>query len=416
MLRTISHAIEFPFHAYSGMAFSDPALVHIDSDRNLLKLRPVKGKYSTTANIKARPPVFEARAMTRLLGFDLSFSAPEEDVGAATTGVGLRLFDGTSEKYWNGTGWVTAGSGNWNTLAEVQAHLGTFPLGASRLLAPVFNLWTKDPRYTPEVSRAVFLFSAEVPSFEELWVLRTLVPRMKEIRPEADLVAGWKTSGVSFDLNELEFEESLGEGLDGITLVFGLWDLTADPGRSNNLASAFNPSTKILTASASITEGHEVLIRVGYTPVVAVLTHPDYNELSGVPCISVASVVETTSGDSPVQETTIARMTGAGRGVRLRQVDYLISLRATASRLVDLLRLTSALRTNFLRLPVLQCKEVGAFADLWVSEGLNQTASAGKGHLQEAGLIVRISHAKVWDYEETQGTGVVRTVVSLQED
>jgi len=416
MLRTISHAIEFPFHAYSGMAFSDPALIHIDSDRNLLKLRAVKGKYSTTANIKARPPVFEARAMTRLLGFDLSFSAPEEDVGAATTGIGLRLFDGTSEKYWNGTGWVVAGAGNWNTLAEIQAHLGTFPLGTSRLLAPVFNLWTKDSGYTPEVSRAVFLFSAEVPSFEELWVLRTLVPRMKDIRPEADLIAEWGTTGVSFDLSGLTFEEPLGEGLAGITLVFGLWDLTADPGKTNNLASAFSPSTKVITSSASITAGHEVLIRVGYTPVVAVLTHPDYNELSGIPCISVASVVETTSGDSPVQETTVVRTTGAGRGVRLRQVDYLVSLRVTTSRLVDLLRLTSALRTDFLKLPVLQCKEVGAFADLQVIEGLNQTPSAGKGHLQEAGLSVRIRHAKVWDYEETQGTGVVRTVVSLQED
>jgi len=394
--------------------FSDGTKIRLDGEMCALTLKAHRatGRYPTDTGLFVRGVGLRADALAGLVGFFAEVDTPEIDEGDGTTWVLYRVNDGTDDRWWDGSAWTVAAPGEWNTLAEIQAHLATFPVTSKRARI-VYNLGTADDRYSPTVRRAVLVYEVEIGSFDEEYLYRTIVRRFKTIHPEAEVVVEWPAAGATYDLDGLVLEEPLGVGPTGYTAVPAAYDLTDDPGRAVNLASAFDPSTRVVTLSAPVDAGHEVEIHVRYTPIVAVLTHPDYDEIPGVPAIVIENIVEQGLVDTEAEEAAVNVLTFEAVVVRSPRTPRLqFDVRCIAARAIDLARLTEAVKIDMAESPVVESLAVGV--DLyWIGGPFSVTPQADAAHVMEARGPVRVRGAEAWAYGRRTGYGVGRVVVDL---
>lgn len=243
------------------------------TQRQAAVLRPYTvstGKYDpvgtmNTSGVVIVTPSFTLANLQSLFSFEVSTSFPtdSDDVALGTILYRLSLNGGTAYYYWNGSAWTAATtSSHFCTLAQMQAHIATFPLPTTGTAAPRLS-FKITPDSTGKFTPA--LFSA------------TLCAEVR-VRPFEDAVA----SVITHIMNNLTVPLVMSRFLQATasTITLGGWtrftilsvthvyDLTADPGRRANLYQSFNSTTGVVTLTGSVATPHEVEVQyTGRCPV-----------------------------------------------------------------------------------------------------------------------------------------------------
>lgn len=405
---SIAHIFELVPSDRDACTFSDATKIRLPEEHphGIALKKTSSGVYPTTNDIFVRGPLLQPKGVRQWVAVDAEFSLPTDALGAAVTSIQWKLNDGTDDLYWNGSAWVVAGLSNWMSLATLQANFATFPV-AARKLRFVANLKATDAKFTPHLRQVRVAFKAELRSFSDLVIFRTLVPNLESgTLPQTDLTLSW-SGGATIDLDTLSQEEAL-----AITNVDGAYNLTDDPELLTNLKSTYDTGTKLLTLTNSVASGKRVLLRVVYAPAVIVATHPDYNEVAGLPAIEIRDIQETFVGDSKGALAFLER--GTGNAILLqepRQTDYKMNLACMAAREVECSQLTEAvvryLRENYRQTITALDQRVTL-----VLEGDPVMSSDHQNHLHTATFSLRIVGATKWLGGQSQGYAIKRVVVT----
>ena len=199
---------------------------------------------------------------------------PTDDDGADLGSIGLRLFDGTAERFWGGASWDVAGAGDWSTEAEVNANVATFDVSARRF-GVVVNIVTADDRVTPTVESVLVLWRGPVDWVDDLLVDSLVGMFQDELWYIEDLaLPPLEADSASIDLDDYTDESSL--DFVGADAVF---DHDADPNHLTDLLTSYDVGTRVLTLSAAIPAGNRPFLRMRTSPVVAWETAQDFTEL-----------------------------------------------------------------------------------------------------------------------------------------
>ena len=91
------------FDVRGSLVFSDPAKIRLDPEDFLLKLALNDDfRYPLDADVSVRTRTFEPGAVRRLEILEVFSTVPRDDVGNDLGSIGLRLYDGASELFWDG--------------------------------------------------------------------------------------------------------------------------------------------------------------------------------------------------------------------------------------------------------------------------------------------------------------------------
>jgi hypothetical protein len=286
------------FDARAASVISDVTKVRLDPADYCAKLRLQSTfLYPLDADLYVRTPTARPGAVRRLLMIHVTAETPEG------TSVGLRIWDGAADKFWDGAGWETAGPGDWNTEAEVSAHLPTLPVIANRAFAVTLNLLTTDAKVTPVVSHVAVLWEGEVDWLNDL-LLDSLTATVQEeaIFPVEMALPPLPADATSIDLTEYRDEADL-----TLTGAEAVYDHAADPGHLTDLLASYNPGTKVLTLSgAGIPAAGVPFLRMRARAQVAWDTNQDWEELGTLPQVVLRDAETVLSSFYPMS---------AGRGI-----------------------------------------------------------------------------------------------------
>jgi hypothetical protein len=407
-MRTISRWIEFPFHDRPLLQLSDPAKIRVHPTDHVLRLRPnAAGKYPTDANLYIRGPEINPTAVRSWRAVQVFAEEARDPEGTIVGTVRYRCNDGTTDRWWNGSAWAAAAAGQWNTHADLQAHLPTFPV-TSRKLRLVFNLKTTDASYTPTVRSVQLLFDADILSDLEELIYRSLIVQLETIRVPVEVVLPWP-GGTTADLDAV-LTQAEPVQFDAVTAVF---DHTADPTHLTDLLSGYNTASHVVTLTGAVTAGHQVVIRLAAQPEVAYTTHPDFNEISRLPAIAIDSVTEQFRAQSTVKQSAVNVGTLAALVVPApRQSDFVIGLRMIANRGLDLVRLSDAVKTWIACNRTLRIASLDAAADLVVDRQIDASPRPDAIHMAETQGAIRLVNVPCWIFPAEAGHGIGRLAVS----
>jgi hypothetical protein len=318
---------------------------------------PVTGLFPTVAD-----GVDEAQVATRLFTPTTcrGWLMIESDIvhkraprtNALVTAARFRVNDGASAWWWDGAAWaVAAAPAEWNTEAEINANLATFPFTA-RALRIVVNLQTTDGRVAPELHGIKLLWRSDV-AWEEDVVYRTVIRALRAgLAPVARAKHQLAATASSFALHWRVTHDSTvptgaatiegGYDVIGIEAVF---DLATDPNRLANLASAFTATSTTsgtVTLTGPVTAPGDLEIHFVYRPEVAVDRHRDDIKPAYIPAVIITTI--THEGETQkVQGADLIVDRATGTAVRLpspRQGDIRFGFRIEAERTQDRARLS----------------------------------------------------------------------------
>lgn len=291
------------FDARASLVLSDATKVRLDSDDFKVKLKlDASFEYPLDANISARSRTYEPQAVRKLEVLEVISTTP------TGTSIGLRLFDGTDERFWGGSSWDVAGPGDWSTEAVVNANLATFDVSA-RKFAVVLNLVTTDEKVTPEVEIVKVLWRGPVDWNQDV-VLDSLVATFQdELTYVEDLaLPPLAATSASIDLDDYARESEL-------TLVDAdaVFDHDADPGHATDLLASYDAGTNVLTLSSAIPAGNRPFLRMIVRPSVAWDTHQDFGEFGKLPEVILRDASSVRSSPYPFRSAAgiVRRDTGA---------------------------------------------------------------------------------------------------------
>lgn len=412
-LYTVARAVEPDFEDWNAWTFSDQTKLRIDRATNTLRLKKARTgppgpdgrqaeEFPTTADLSARSPTINPLALRAWRGIDADFKEPKDSAGVAATTVRFRLYDGTAETWWDGAAWDNAPvAGEWNTLADIQDNFGTFPI-TDRKIAVIVNLKTTVADVTPYLSRMLLLYDVDVPSYGEEFLYRTFLSKLGAIRPEADIVVKW-AGGLTLDFVALDLEEP--PGAESSHVVVAAYNHDDDAEHRTDILAGYAAPTVTLTLDPGA--GKNVLLRVKYAPLVAVITHPDYDEISGLPAVLVQSIDERLLTEDTRREWVVKRTDGSALSIPgPRQVAWALSLRLVASRASDLLRLSETVEAFLRSTPVLSSPALDERADLVVLEPFSSTPRPDTAHVHDGTLTVELRSCSKWLSAATAGDGV----------
>lgn len=278
------------FDAVLGSSISDVTKVRIDPIDFQGKLKLSESfTYPTDANLSVRTPTARPEAVRRLLLLQVDANLPTD------TSVGIRMWNGLVESWWNGSAWVVPTVGQWNTVAQVNAHLSIWDVKTRREFAVILNLRTTDDRVTPSVSLVSVLWEGDVDWYEDALIdslTRTLREEL-DFRVETALPP-LPSAVSSVDLDSYRDDSDL-----EVVAAEGVFDLTADPNRLTDLLSAYNPSTRVVTLTGSVLSGHVLLLLLRIRPHVAWDTSQDFSEVGKLPQVILRDVESVSSSTCP---------------------------------------------------------------------------------------------------------------------
>jgi hypothetical protein len=264
-----------------SLTFSDPTKVRLDPADLRLKLRLNSDfRYPTDADLAVRTRTYEPAAVRQLLMLQVVGETPVDEDGAAVTSIGLRLFDGTDERFWGGANWDVAGPGDWSTEAEVNANLATFDVSA-RKFGVVFNLATTDDRLTPTVLGALVLWRGPVDWVDDLLV-DSLVGMFQD---ELTYVEDLALPPLEADASSIDLDDYVDEGELEFVGADAVFDHTADAEHATDLLTGYDVGTRVLTLASAIPAGNVPFLRMLVRPHVAWDTAQDFSEIGKLPSV-----------------------------------------------------------------------------------------------------------------------------------
>jgi hypothetical protein len=267
---------------FQDVTFSDNTKIRLSPTSGVIKLKmQSSGFFPDDADIWARTWITNPKAVRKLLMLEV-FPESQPEYGV----VNVRIYDGTNDYYWDGAAWSIAGTSDWNTEAEINANIDTFPILPNRQFAITLNLQTTDPdrRVTPFVSEVRVLMEVHIDYIEDI-VFRSLMPLMEnDIRPAANFgnVQEFTTDVSTINLFDYRINTPY-----RIVDVDRVYDFTDDPELIYNLFSDYDSGTGVITLTSSLPAGHKPFIVFRYVPEIAFITHQDWYEVSKLPCLII---------------------------------------------------------------------------------------------------------------------------------
>ncbi len=342
------------FDVRGETVISDDTKIRLDAKDFQIKLKLQSDfRYPTDADLHARSRTYNPGAVAKLLIVQVNGTFP------TGTSVGLRLFDGTDERYWDGGAWAVAGASDWNTEAEVNANLASFDVETSRQFAVVLNLVTTDDKVTPEVESVFVLWESEreIDWADDLLVDSLVATLQAELRlPVDQALPPLPSASASIDLDDYRGEDDL-----TVLDVTAVYDYTADPGRRVNLLSSYDSGTRVVTLTAPIPQGNKPYLRTEVDVHVAWDTSRDFSELGKLPQVVVSGVESARSSPWPDWAKQGIVRKDTYEAVELPapyRVTYDLTATARTLRTRDMTRLHGRVLRLFLRGP---SSEVGPF-------------------------------------------------------
>jgi hypothetical protein len=311
------------------LTFSDPTKIRLNPVTNRLELwANNQGRYSTDDDLFVRGPLWHPEALTAWVGLHVD---PLEQRQPAGTSIGLRLGDGTDDRFWGGSSWDVATPGDWSTEAEVAANIGSFPL-AGRNLQIVVNLKTTDPKVAPTVEGVCVLMEADFDYLTSI-VGDSLVPSLRESFSEVvvDFALVVDSGGTNISLLDLETPFNLVDVLE-------VYNHDTDPEHLVDLLSSFDPTEKQITVNTPFDPGQTAWLKMQIAPEIKVnWASQDYIELAKVPAVVIDRIDITgheVFGSAVVRNVaTLPRPTAIHMGTPYRvQLDLTITLIGEKSR------------------------------------------------------------------------------------
>jgi hypothetical protein len=415
-IRTIAHTFQFPWQDRGLLQFSDADKVHLYRRDGLtvpdlrLRLQPSTAlfgaQYPTDDDLYVRTQPIEPSALRAWVALFVVTDQPDDTL------IQYRLHDtgAVQDLYWDGGAWSAAGASDWNTLQEVQDNLASLDATTVRGLRLVFNLHTDDANVTPRVTEAIVLFTAAIPSFTEDVIYRTFLRQMGAgVQPLADVVVQWP-GGTTYTHDHDAMEEPPGVATRDVVAAY---DLDSDPDRETDLLQSYNTGTGVVTLSQSVTADNNVLLQVEFEPLVAVLTHPDFDELSAVPAVTVTGIDEDLVGETPIISAAINVGDNTAKAVPApRQVNFTLELTVVVPRGLDLVRVVEAVQTWIRNNPVLSSDATGANLTVTILEPFSSSPRGDAAHLHEGILTVRLWNANQWIFPAVDTYGVENLVIT----
>lgn len=382
-LRTCAKVYEFAASARADIAFSSAA-VRLDAADCCLTLAAVGGRFPVGGTHYATLPLHRPQAVRQWRGLDLVQAAPDG------TSIQFAIGDGSSVYTWTAGAWTAgAAASAWNDLQTLQDHLPTFPVTA-RQMQLLVRLQTSDATRSPKLKRLVVLFDADVPSFHEELVYRTLIRQMNaDLRFFSLSEAAWP-GGATASYAALAPAEPPGEEAAVIAVY-----LATDTERRTNLLASY--ASDVITLGAALDAQTKVTLELSCRPAVAVSTHPDYDELPSLPCVLFDSVSEALSSDAPGHEFMVRRSDGEALAVPSPVCsNFEINFSVVAARGLDLARLGEALEAFVRARPLVTLPALDARAAMKVLAPFTANPSGGSGAAQQGTLAIRVGPVQKW--------------------
>lgn len=314
--------------------------VRLDPQRYVCELaRNASGAFPTTSDLYVKTRVARPASMKRLIGFESNHVVHTHPTLGALTSVRFRMStDGSNELYWDGAAWSPAAPGEWNTEAEIAAHISTFPI-ADRGFQVITNLSTTDPTLTPRLHWVKVLWESDI-EFQEDYVVRSFIPMLRNsVRPIGETMVVMAATGTTVSLSEVETPYT-------IVSIDSVYNITNDPDMLTDLFVSLVGSD--VTMSAAAGSGDHIMVRFVYAPMVALTTGQEYGEVDRAPSIVIDEVRMENERDMVGDDSVSDK--AAGSGWRLpagRQADFVMSLRVVADKEKDAQRMSEALAAFF---------------------------------------------------------------------
>ena len=376
---------------------SSTTLIHVSED-NDVRLKQGKDQwgryaYSTAANIYAMTPVYTPAGVRAWGIIEVDDTQFRDEENAQVTSIRFRVYDGVSQWYWNGAAWAVAGASNWNTLAEINAHLSAFPV-TLHALAIVLNLATTDYRYTPLVRHVQLSYDCDLVSMDEEVFFEGLVGSIEDaVRPVGDFP--FDSLGVNplvLPAMEAPFE---------VTGIDAVWDHTADPSHQTDLyAGVYVPATRKITLSAAIPAGNVAWVRFLYKPFVTVRPHSDIEELERVPSIIIEDARTPASARRLPVSTIIDRSVSPPAGIiwpQARAAKFEIDVLVEAPTQTDAFRLRAKFREWVDSTARLHLPTVDEYVNLRLVRDLVSIGPPNLQDLRAARCVIEVGEVVLWD-------------------
>jgi hypothetical protein len=232
----------------------------------------------------AKSWVTNPQSCRQWLGFEATGTHYKDEANNVVTSFGFRLSNEVNEYWWDGGAWVI-NTTNWNTEAEVATNISSFPQQTQKIQI-VINLVTTDRRYTPELEEIKVLYSSDI-EFQEDIIFRSLLPLLKsEIKVIADYAIVLEDTTDTIDLANIYPLDSPYNIVD----IDSVFDNTNDPDHWTDLYQSYNSTTKVITLNTTVTAGDTLWIQFLWTPLVAVTTSQEYDEIDAVPSLLISDL------------------------------------------------------------------------------------------------------------------------------
>jgi hypothetical protein len=379
--------------------------VRLSPEDQRLELAPLGGPYSLAPDQFATTWVTNPNRLKQWLLFEAIVKNKKDSHGAVMTSVGYRLsLDGTAHLWWNGSIWTAPSAGQWNTEAEISAHLPTFPV-ATQSLAVVVNLVTTNPLVTPTVKRLKFLYSSDL-EFQEEYVARSLVPLMREeLLPISDYAFKATAGQTTATLKAIETKYN-------VVSIDAVYNNASDPNQVNDLYASYDPTTKTVTWTGPAAAGDVIWIRFVYSLEIIMAQSQDFTELSKVPAVLIESVDSGEKFEIGHTDWVVDKATNAGwRLAPGFQCDLDVSIRFTADKLKDLDRMSDQAKKVFTE-RLFRARGQDELFRLYVTSEYTQAFSETQSELHSGRLRARICRAVFYPNDAKPVNGVQRFLMN----
>ncbi len=294
---------------FEELTFSDSTKIKLDTKDWSIKLKhnTTTGKYPSDTDIYFRTWTTNPAACRKLVMLQ-TFPNYQGRYGE----VYLKIYDGSDDYYWDGAAWSIAGATDWNTEAEINANIDTFPILPGRTFGITVNLRTTDPRLedTPKIKEIRVLMEVTIDYIEDI-ILRSLIPHMQENIRVTSKYAAIPTSSSS--LSTINFGAYRKNTNYDITDVIGVYNITDDIDMLYNLFSSYDSGTGVITLSSALPANKRALVLFEFQLPIIFSQHQDWEEVAKLPCIFIEQLDVPLSHEyATATETVINRATYSG--------------------------------------------------------------------------------------------------------
>jgi hypothetical protein len=253
-------------------------------------------------------------------------------------------------------------------------------------------------------------YKVEIGSFLEDLIYETFIDWVQDtIRGEASVAVEWG-GGTNDDYDPAAGEDPL-PNFNAILRAVLVNPTGADP--TGNILHHYDATAKKVYLTQAIAAGRFIQLTIRYAPIVAVTTHPDYDELPGLPAITVDSIEEEFVAQAPEGEEFVNEGSFAGIQVLCpRVVNYNLVLRIAGMRALDIVRLGDSLERAIRVSPVLQSPSTGVEASMTILDSFSVAPRPNVAFAFSGEMSLRLTSAQKWSAAAETGTGVKKFTVT----